>query len=452
MVTKKNISHSIMILIISIVAAIITLTTSNPAFHVIALWSIVLVAVYICKFDLLHPYFLFSVFFALYASSYTIIVMLGYQTNIGYSYENTLLSILALTTVLLTIGPKQNKRDENHLAESSIMSITPYDNVSRRILGNILIVLFIVLIIAVINVSKLGVEMKSDFISNRYLSFLLATYIVRYISLYCCLYIVISSKKFKIGPIIIYCGIAVLLFTLFTAERDGIFRFLLIIILAMFATHRIDRKTLPIIFGIGVIAVDLLSYLKYYFISGVVRADFIDRGIIYNFLNSDFAAAGENIQVLLNNPWTKSYYDYGLILTDVLDPFYFGNNAFNIGTWFNDTFYYGKSSRAFTLVGEGYVVDGYVGVIVLFFIVGIFVRFMYKNSNKNAYWLTAYIYTIVTVVSSFRGTLGSISGSLFRIVFVGIAVFAVYKSFFLSLRLTKRVSQIQRLSAEGQQK
>lgn len=439
MVSRKTFLHLIIIVITSFIAVITTLTTSNPTFHVIALWSIVIVAIFICKFDLLHPYFWFSGFFALYASSYTIILMLGFQTNTGYSYENTLLSIIALTTALLIIGPKKNKLERNDLSESS-SSITHNLNINRRIIRNMLIVLFILLIIAVIIVSQLGVQMKSDLVSNRYLSFLLATYIVRYISLYCCLYIVLSGKNVKVGPIIICCGIAVLLFTLFTAERDGIFRFLLIIIIAMFATRRIDRKTLPIIIGIGMVAVVLLSYLKYYFISGVVRADFIDRGILYNFLNSDFAAAGENMQVLLNNPWTKSYLDYKFILTDLLAPFYVGDSVFNIGTWYNDIFYYGKSSRAFTLLGEGYVVDGYVGVIVLFFIVGMLIAFMYQKSNKNAYWLTAYIYTIVTVASSFRGTLGSISGTLFRIVFIGIAGFVVYKSLFLARRRTKQVS------------
>jgi len=232
---------------------------------------------------------------------------------------------------------------------------------------------------------------------------------------------------------------AILLFTLFTAERDGIFRFLLTIVCAMFATQRLSRKTLPIIFGIGLMTVVAVSYLKYFFVDGSVRVGFAGNSIIYNFLASDFTAAGQNMQVLLNNPWTKSYKNYLLILNDFLAPFAFGNiRTFNVSSWYNDVFYYGSSySRAFTLVGEGYVIDGYLGVIVLFIIVGLLVRMMYRKSKKNKYWLTAYIYTISTVASSFRGALSGIVVDLVRIVLVGIVAYILLRALIITRQRTK---------------
>jgi len=438
MISRKDVSSTMAILITSVFAVTITLMTSNPAYHVVALWSLVLVAIFVCKFDPLHPYFWFSSSFALYTSAYTIILMLGFRSNVGYSYENTLISIIALTTTLLTIGPKKNEMEEIVSTESSYTATSNVD-VDKRVLRNILIILFIILIISVMFISRLGIQRKSELVSNRYLSFRVATYAVRYVSLYCCLYIVTCGKKLKPSPVIFLCGMAILLFTLFTAERDGIFRFLLIIVCAMFATQRLSRKTLPIIFGIGLMTVVAVSYLKYFFVDGSVRVDFAGNSIIYNFLASDFTAAGQNMQVLLNNPWTKSYKNYLLILNDFLAPFAFGNiRTFNISSWYNDVFYYGSSySRAFTLVGEGYVIDGYLGVIVLFIIVGLLVRMMYRKSKKNKYWLTAYIYTISTVASSFRGALRGIVVDLVRIVLVGIVAYILLRALIITRQRTK---------------
>lgn len=432
MISKNNVLHIIIILITSLLAASITLITSNPVFHVAGLWSLVIVAIFISKFDLLHPYFWFSSFFALYSSSYTIILIQGFQTNTGYTYENTLLAIIALTTVLLTTGPQKNviKMDSTYYTPLTLNKI----NIDQKILKNILYMLLVILVISLIIISRLGIYSKSEFISNGYFSFRVASYTVRYITLFCCLYLVVCGKKYKLGPIVALCGMGVLFFSLFTAERDGIFRFLLIIVCALFVTQRIKRTTLPFVIGIGIISVVMISYFKYFFVNGSVRSKYNDHGIIYNFLNSDFAAAGENMQVLLNNPWTNSYSNYFLIITDLLNPFIFGINTFNIGVWFNDTFYYGKSSRAFTLLGEGYVIGGYLGVIVLFLVVGILIKILYKKSKKNVYWLTIYIFTIATVASSFRGSLSSITVILINIAVVGIIGYILYKTLFIKRR------------------
>ena len=94
-------------------------------------------------------------------------------------------------------------------------------------------------------------------------------------------------------------------------------------------------------------------------------------------------------------------------------------------------------TRAFTLVGEGYVIDGYLGVIVLFIIVGLLVRMMYRKSKKNKYWLTAYIYTISTVASSFRGALSGIVVDLVRIVLVGIVAYILLRALIITRQRTK---------------
>lgn len=426
-ISRNNVTHMLTILAFSLFAITITLVSSNPVFHVIGLWSIAVVAIIISKFDLLHPYFWFSSFFVLYSSAYTIILIQGFQTNTGYSYENTLLSIIALTTVLLTIGPKRNIIiDTVNCSQFRVDTINL--EISRKILRVMLYILILVLMISVILVARLGIQRKSEFVSEGYLSFRVAAYTVRYITLFCAMYIINSSKKSKLGLVVIFSGLSILFFSLFTAERDGIFRFLLVAVCSLFATNRIERNKLPLVLAFGIVSVVMLSYFKYFFVSGEVRVGYNEHSFLYNFLNSDFAAAGENMQVLINNPWTKSYKNLFYILGDLVSPLTFGVRSFNVGTWFNDTFYFGKSSRAFTLIGQGYVMGGYSGVVILFIILGILVRSIYNKAVNNPNWLSMYIFFIATVASSFRGTLGSIMGTFIRIAVIGTVGFLISRA------------------------
>lgn len=430
MISTKNIMIIMSILTCTLLAMAITFKSNNPVYHVASLWSLVIISIFISKFDILHPYFWCTGFCALYTSAYTIILIQGFETNIGYTYENTLLSIIALATIMITVGPEKVQVNEINFKEISKLEISDI-NINRNLLKGIIALLVIILLICIIIISKLGIQNKSELISNKYISFRLATYLVRYITLYTGLYMVISGKKMKLGFIVIFSGIVVLLFSLFTAERDGIFRFILVTIASLFATKRINRKTLPLVLCVSVISVVILSYLKYFFVSGEVRTGYEVNGIIYNFLNSDFATVGANLQVLLNTPWTNSYMDYSLILTDLFAPFTLFLNSFNVSSWFNDTFYYGNSSRAFTLLGQGYIIGGYPGVIVLFIVVSLIIKVLYKKSKINEYWLTIYIYAIATVASSFRGNLSSIVSTIIRVPLIGLLGYIIIKKFII---------------------
>jgi oligosaccharide repeat unit polymerase len=433
-VKRKSIFHILVIMIVSLIAIMITLISSNPIYHVIGLWSIAIVAVIICNLDFLHPYFWLSSFFVLYSSAYSIILIQGFQSNTGYSYENTLFSIIALTTALITIGPKRNTIVDT-INNDFVITDAVNHEINRKLLRIILIILILILIISVIILSRLGVQRKTEFVNNGYISFRIATYTARFISLFCTIYIVNSSKNSKLGLVVLFSGLSTLFFSLFTAERDGIFRFLLVIVCALFATNRIERKKLPFVLALGVVLVVTISYLKYFFISGEVRTGYLENSLLYNFLNSDFAAAGENMQVLLNNPWTKSYLDFSLLFTDLISPFTFGVNSFNVGVWFNNTFYFGESSRAFTLIGQGYVMGGYFGVMLLFSILGIMIRIIYNKAVNDTNWLSIYIFFIATVASSFRGTLGGIMVTFVRIAVVGTIIFLGYRKLLIRKKI-----------------
>jgi len=413
MIYKKQLLNWLLICFFGFFGIFITFNFQNPLLHLISYWVIIFVAILISKFDLLHPYFWFSIFFGLYSSSYLIILLMGYETTTGYTSENMFFSIIALLTTLLVIGPKKNK--------ITVEKFTCNNEIhSNNLIKKVIIYLSIPLIICVFLISRLDFSSKTELVNNRYIPFLLAAYLVRFITLFISLYIISYNKKQKNNKLIFIAGLSVLLFTLFTAERDGFFRYLIIVIFSLFAIKKIKFKHFPIILLCGIFSILSITYLKYYFVSGNVRDGFLNNNIIYNFFNSDFAAAGENLQVLINNPWTKSLFGIKILFYDLIEPFNIGSNIFNVSIWFNNYFYFGKYSRAFTLVGEGYVIGGIIGVIIIFLIIGLSIKFLYNKANKNEYWLTIYLYYIVTVASSFRGTLGGILSSMIRIALFGI--------------------------------
>ena len=88
----------------------------------------------------------------------------------------------------------------------------------------------------------------------------------------------------------------------------------------------------------------------------------------------------------------------------------------NCSEWYNYYFFQNSTySRAFTLVGEGYVIDGIVGVFILFFVIGTFINWMYKKSNSGVIWSALYMYTSISMISSFRGDAAAILSSIIRI-------------------------------------
>src|SRR5699024_1311419 len=150
-------------------------------------------------------------------------------------------------------------------------------------------------------------------------------------------------------------------------------------------------------------------------VNGALKEDLANRDFIHNFLNSDFSAAGSNFQLLLNNSWTEGYFGFKLIFNDIIQGIVPFVSKGNVGVWFNDTFHYNSYSRAFTLVGEGYVVGGIYGVIILFLLLSFIIRYLYKSSVKNAYCMSMYIYSIPTIILTFRSSLGVAFREMFRI-------------------------------------
>lgn len=79
---------------------------------------------------------------------------------------------------------------------------------------------------------------------------------------------------------------------------------------------------------------------------------------------------------------------------------------------------------------------GIVGIIAIFLILGIGIKFLYIKTTENVYWLVLYIYSIPTIISAFRSTLGTVYTGLTRIALLSILIHA-----FLFLLINNRAKK-----------
>lgn len=136
------------------------------------------------------------------------------------------------------------------------------------------------------------------------------------------------------------------------------------------------------------------------------------------------------MQILLNHEEeVKNIFSYTQVLKDIKRIF-IGSTESTLG-WFNDKFFsYTKTKYGFTLVGEGYVIGGILGIVVIFLIIGVLIRFLYHMSSKNIYYKTLYICSIPRIIYAIRADLTNIFSPILKhIILTLLVIFIVQKLF-----------------------
>lgn len=400
---------------IIIASAVIALSlfsiTSNLTHHVAIMWGVTIVAVLVSGFDLLHPYFWFSLFFTLYSTANAILWNAGLRVG-GYDKLQIFYPLCALLVVLLIVGPRKLPKQDIISCDKVLNSTT---------LRYVIIILTILLVLFSLILHMRGYSSKVDMRSAGDLFYRFGNLFARFLTIFALLYIgkMLSSHERSAWKLIAFCGIAMLLFTLFTSERDVVFRYAYTILLLLFAYGIIKPKHLVIIFPVAILAMVFSVVIKSFFLRSVINTG--SGNILYDFLSSDFTAAGGNLQFLLENSWTKGALGIKTYFTELLDPFLIGIQIPSPDHWFNYEVHTGLyKGYAFTLVGTGYAIAGFFGILLVFITVGIMVRVFYRRCSNSLIWLASYIYLTSTIIFSFRQSLQTITGSM--VDHVGLAV------------------------------
>lgn len=398
--------------------------SDNIYLHIFSMVLLCIVAVWLAGFDLLHPYFWMSTVFTAYSIGYPVLYAMGEYSTYGYSKELMYLQWLALSSFLIVLTPKQVK----YLHFDSFgkgKSLTMTNGVFNAFL--------VIIIIAVIFINLGGYTGKAEIYSSNNIFYNIvfsAVYIVHVLYVYFLIESFSFNKRVN-NTLIIKTGISLGLITAFSGERDILFTFIVISILSLYAFKIIRKRHLILLGPLSLISIPLSNIYKYYLLTGVTSGSSLS---VASFFQGEFVSASRNIMVLLNNKiLTNGIFNGSTLIHDAIRAIA-PSTSFSSVAWYKQQFFSWHSvGYGFTLVGEGYINWGYLGVVVVFVIVGLFVKFIYYKSNNNLYTLTIYISTIPLCLYGIRADLANIFSP-----FVKHILFSIFIIYFLDKIVLKK--------------
>lgn len=423
----KAIRYLALVVFIAVVNMVMLCLDGSGMAGVFAIWGITVVCLLYTKLNIFHPLSWFSVVFSLYYTAYALLILVYGKSSYGLTGESLRYSTIALSTIIIVCAFPNNEKYYNRYTYRYLKT-NDFGRKDFFILERCLIVGMAVAFALTAIVSR---SFVSKAMSTKGSLFGICTYLIRALTFLCGVYILATDENKKAKKtIIIVCGVLCIMFGFLNAERDCILRFILVVLITLFFKNIISKNQLLVLAPIGVVAMVLINYLKYFFIDGSVGK--MSGGLIQSFLSSDFGAPGGNLQNLVNHNMA-GFAGYKTIATDIIRGTIPNIRVgVNYKTWYNDYFFRGSSyNRAFTLVGEGYLIGGSIGIIVLFSIVAIIIVLLSKRNQKSVWSLMTYVYGIVTIVSCFRGSLIDIVTGLIRVPLMAILLFLLFQGIYM---------------------
>ena len=157
-------------------------------------------------------------------------------------------------------------------------------------------------------------------------------------------------------------------------------------------------------------SIPMLSNLKNFAFKVSTTDNSTSTSFISELFGGEFRSASRNLNTLISNSDEWSYFYGETIIWDLKIATIF--DAVSPGAWFNQTFYPNLVAQGggngFSLVGEGYMNFGIIGVVLWFVLLGLLLKFLYKKAHLGLIWTIIYIALIPIVVYSIRGDFATI--------------------------------------------
>jgi len=387
-------------LLLSILSSgVLIISMHETSDWILGLALLVGVALALAEFDLFHPYTWYVPFFFLYSASVPILVWLEIKEDIGDLQETVFLEWLALTVFLLVVGPVGRKLmlPSQQLPRMKVMAwvlLTLSMAVSAAYLGHIWQNNL---------ASKYEIALSPSVLARLDPAF--SVYALVYTMLLC---IAFQHKVFPWGLIVCALGWNVLAFLL-SGERDLVFRILWITVFLFHGLYRpLSRGVLAGIAVAFITLVPILGDLKNVLLSET-EPTVILNALALRVLNDEFLTGSENLQFYLRNAGFEPFYFGETLLWDLkrafLPGFIFPEGP-DPQRYFNMTFFpeivEQGGGRGFTLVGEGYMNFGALGVVLWFVFLGLFVRYLYERGTRSVTWFAVYVVSMPLIIYVIR--------------------------------------------------
>jgi len=377
------------------------------------------------RFDFRHPFFWFNGVFWLYSIGSPVLFLLGYRTGSGVLEISSHIHAMFLqyaAVVIFSVSVGVRTVEYEKMSFSNLRTLAngsiPFMLISFLISLGILYMFY-----------HLGVTEKiQKYDTGSYaVNF---SFVFTFILVGFCFYYMKVHHKSGIPPyktfllIVIYFFIAYLVL----GERGIFFRMIVIMTLLYTATHKNIKKMKLISFIIvGIMLSTLMGYTKNFLVKPNVSISFSSirlisienpKDIIFLLLGSEFRSASDNLASLVAMvPESIPFFEGRSTWLEIQSSLRIGaiadrESAISTAAWFAQTFYpagweSGKG-YGFSLVGQGYLDFGLLGVVLLFFGLGLLIGFIYRQSRKSVLCFVFYINFIPIVMYSVRQSIAPI--------------------------------------------
>jgi oligosaccharide repeat unit polymerase len=247
----------------------------------------------------------------------------------------------------------------------------------------------------------------------------------------------LKHKKIDI-KLTIFVFTFVFLLVFFSGERDLLIRFFVILSFVYYIIVKNSKisKEVVFLFIISLLSIPILARYKYFGLTGESTES--NMNFFLSFLNSDFQSASKNLQILLLDESSNGVFEGLTFLSAFLRALELDKilniDVISSNEWFNDRYFeVGRAGQGFSLVGDGYINFGYMGIIILFIFIALIVRLIYLNSNKGVYYFVFYIISIPVFMYSIRADLANVLSQLiqqniFSLVLIYLIMSILYKT------------------------
>ena len=392
---------------VAVSGAIVTI--SHPAAAVLGLVILAGTSFGIARGDLLHPYAWYAPLFVLYSASVPTLVWVGNMEHSEALQHVTLLQWTALSTLLLVVGPPKRTRSIARPRPPAVRLLQP-PATALLIISAVASVPYVMTILQGEFASKFEILLSDSIWLRLTPAFSLLS--LSYAVLLAIGFLAGRSNALLITATVGWTGFAFLV----SGERDVLMRVAWISVFLYHALVRPLTSRTILLIGLGAIVVlPVLGDLKNALITpDPISVSFDDP--IAKVLSDEFVTAGRNLQVLVENSHAWSFFEGRTILWDIqraiIPNAVFPEAGLTPTDWFNTLFYDDLVSRGggvgFTLVGEGYMNFGWLGVVVWFAITGGFLRVLYQRSARDVLWLAIYVVAMPLAIYAVRADLAAL--------------------------------------------
>ncbi|UOQ45391.1 oligosaccharide repeat unit polymerase [Halobacillus salinarum] len=411
----------IVLILLIVITGVFILFTSSVIIDICSLIFLVFSSIIVIKFDIMHPYTWYLPFFLLYSISQPLLVILGWSIyNEEIMNSALIMQWVAMSVFIIVITPKKRKYNLNKYNEKirKAHNLIPITKIVYTI-SLIMISFYLISIIG--SGAKVKVDITQGVASNNLNSFASLAYMS-----FGLLYSYELIKNNKIPKMLTIITVAWTLVTfLISGERDILLKFIWCISLLYFLVQSISKYKIVIMGFLGVSIIPILQNFKNFGLTGETRG-FSSSSFIIDFLRSEFNSAGDNLNLVISNfNWDNFLLGRSLIWDFKRVFFYMGESTTQ---WFNETFYLDSvHGQGFTIVGEGYVNLGVIGVIIWFLIISFIVRVLYLNSTLNIIWLNIYILSMPMFIYVTRADFANLLSGVFKQIILPLVVLYLVK-------------------------